>query len=99
MFTLTEICPQVNIPEAEYVRLLGYPKNRSLEDRARELADGAQKWFSENGRPWICARECSSLEQDEEKLRLGGTEISSRRLREIFSTAGAHSVVLLAASA
>jgi hypothetical protein len=99
MFTLTEIRPQVNIPEVEYLRLLGYPKNRSLEGRARELADGAQKWFSENGRPWICARECSSLERDGEKLRLDGTEISSRRLWEVFSTAGAHSVVLLAASA
>jgi hypothetical protein len=99
MFTLAEIRPPVNIPEAEYLRLLGYPKNRPLEGRARELADGAQKWFLENGRPWICARECSSLEWDEKKLQLGGMEISSRRLREVVSTAKAHSVVLLAASA
>ncbi len=99
MFTLTEIRPLVNIPEAEYLRLLGYPKNRPLEGRARELAEGAQKWFSENGRPWISARECSSLEWDGGKLRLGAKEISSRRLRETFSTAKAHSVVLLTVSA
>lgn len=99
MFTLTEIRPPVNIPDAEYVRLLGYPKNRSLEGRARELADGAEKWFAENGRPWILARECSALEWDGERLRLAGMEISSRRLREVFSTSRAHGVVLLAVSA
>ncbi|HTR43518.1 MAG TPA: hypothetical protein VMH87_18045 [Pseudomonadales bacterium] len=99
MFTLTEIRPQVEIPEAEYLRLLGYPKNRPLEGRARELADGAEKWFSKHGRPWICARECSSLERSAEKLKLCGKEISSRRLREVFSTADVHSVVLLAVSA
>ena len=99
MLTLTEIRPTVTIPDAEYVRLLGYPKGRSLEGRARELADEAQKWFTENGRPWIRAQECSSLKWEEEKLRLGGMEISSRRLREVFSTSKAHSVVLLAVSA
>jgi len=99
MFTLTEIRPQMNISDAEYLRLLGYPKDRPLEGRARELADGAQKWFAENGRPWFCARECSSLESDGKKLWLCGKEISSRSLLEVFSTASAHSVVLLAASA
>ena len=99
MFTLTEIRPPVIIPDAEYVRLLGYPKSRSLQGRARELADSAQKWFAENGRPWICAQECSSLEWEGGKLRLAGMEISSRRFREALSTSKAHSVVLLAVSA
>jgi hypothetical protein len=99
MFKLTEIRPSVDIPEAEYLRLLGYPKNRSLEGRAHELADEAQKWFAENGRSWICAQECSSLEWDGDKLRLAGMELSSRRLREVLSSARAHSVVLLAVSA
>ncbi|HXB58366.1 MAG TPA: hypothetical protein VNU95_02320 [Candidatus Acidoferrales bacterium] len=99
MFTLTEIRPPVTVPDAEYLRLLGYPKNRPLEGRARELADEAQKWFAENGRPWIRAQECSSLEWDGEKLRLAGMEISSRRFREALSTSKAHSVVLLTVSA
>ena len=99
MFTLTESSPAVSIPEAEYLRLLGYPKNRPLEGRARELADGAQKWFAENGRPWICARECGSLEWRGETLSLAGSEISSRRLRSVLSTGQAHSAVLLAVSA
>ncbi len=100
MFALTEIRPAVTVPEPEYQRLLGYPKNRPLEGRARELADMAQQWFSENGRPWIVAQEIGGLElADESRLRIGGTEFSSRRLREVFFAASAHSVVLVAVSA
>jgi hypothetical protein len=99
MFTLTEIRPSVTIPDVEYLRLLGYPKTRSLEGRARELADEAQKWFAENGRSWIRAQECSSLEWSGDKLCLGGMEISSRRLREVLSSSRAHSAVLVAVSA
>lgn len=100
MFELIETQPPVDVPDAEYQRLLGYPKNRPLADRARELADMAKQWFLENGKPWIVAREISGLElADENKLRIGETEFSSRRLREIFSEASAHSVVLLAVSA
>jgi hypothetical protein len=99
MFSLTETNPIVEVQEAEYHRLLGYPKDRALEDRARELADGAREWFSKNGRPWICAREISLVELDAGTTKIGGTIFSSRRLREIFSESQAHSVVLLAASA
>jgi hypothetical protein len=99
MFELIETNPPVSVPEAEYQRLLGYPKNRPLEGRARELADAAQQWFLENGRPWIYAREIGGLELSEHKIEIGGAEFSSRRLREIFSEASAHSVVLVAVSA
>ncbi len=99
MFTLTDTQPQVIVPEAEYQRLLGYPKHRPLEDRARELAEAAQKWFLENGRLWICARETPPPAVQEEDLRIGGTLFSSRRLREIFSESGARRAVLVAVSA
>lgn len=99
MFTLTEINPAVTVQEAEYQRLLGYPKHHSIEDRARELADGASEWFSKNGRPWICAKEITPVKVREQTTLIGGLEFSSRRLREIFSESKAHSAVLLAASA
>jgi hypothetical protein len=99
MFALTEIRPVVAVPEPEYQRLLGYPENRRLEGRARELADLAQKWFSENGHPWLVAREIDSVEIHDRSTRIGGTDFSSRRLRMIFSEAQAHSAVLVAASA
>jgi hypothetical protein len=99
MFALTETNPPLEIQEIEYQRLLGYPKNRPIEGRARELADGARKWFSKNGRPWICAREISTLEPHNGKVRIDGTEFSSARLREIVGEAQIHSAVLVAVSA
>jgi hypothetical protein len=99
MFSLTETNPQVEVQESEYQRLLGYPKNHALEGRARELADNAQLWFAKHGRPWIWAREVSSLELKNESTCIGGVEFSSRKLREILMEAGAHSALLVAVSA
>ena len=99
MFSLIETHPPVEIQEAEYQRLLGYPKSHSLEGRARELADEAAAWFAKNGRPWIIAREVASLELKHGNAGIGGTEFSSKKLREILSEANAHSVLLVAVSA
>ena len=74
MFSLIDTNPQVEIQETEYQRLLGYPKSYSLEGRSRELADEAQAWFSQNGRPWIWAREAASLELGSAKTRLGAVK-------------------------
>ena len=99
MFSLIETNPRVEVQEAEYQRLLGYPKNHSLEGRARELANDAQAWFAKNGRPWICAREISSLELKNGKASIGGVEFSSRKLRETLFEADAHSALLVAVTA
>jgi hypothetical protein len=99
MFALTDTNPQVEIQESEYQRLLGYPKNYSLEGRARELADAAHTWFSQNGRPWIYAREAATVDFPNEITRIAGTEFSSKKLREILLEADAHSALLVAVSA
>ncbi len=99
MFSLIDTKPRVEIQEAEYQRLLGYPKTHSLEGRARELADEAAAWFSQHGRPWICAREVASVDLENGIARIGGTEFSSKKLREILFEAGAHSALLVAVSA
>jgi hypothetical protein len=99
MFTLTETNPVVEVPDAEYQRLLGYPKHRPLEDRARELADGARDWFSKNGQPWVWAQEISSVELRDGKTQIDGTTFSSKKLHDIFREAQGHSAVLLAVSA
>src|SRR5436305_7044410 len=99
MYSLIDNNPSVEIQEAEYQRLLGYPKNYLLEGRARELAEQAEAWFSKNGRPWICARETASLELKNGGARIDGAEFSSKKLREILSDAEAHSALLVAVSA
>jgi hypothetical protein len=99
MFSLIDSNPHVEIQDAEYQRLLGYPKNYLLEGRARELADEAAAWFSKNGRPWICEREIAPVELGNGNARLGGVEFSSKKLREILFEADAHSALLVAVSA
>lgn len=99
MFSLIDTQPRVEIQEAEFQRLLGYPKSYLLEGRAKELADEAAVWFSRNGKPWICASQVSSVELHATKSRIDGTEFSSKKLREILLEAGAHSVLLVAVSA
>jgi len=99
MFSLIDTNPEVAIQESEYQRLLGYPKNYSLEGRARELVDEAAAWFSKNGRPWICAREVASVELRNGSVRLGGIEFSSKKLQEILLESNAHGALLVAVSA
>ena len=99
MFELIETKPDVNVQESEYTRLLGYPKQRMLEGRPRELADAARQWYAENGRPWFYARQLDTLELVNEKLRVGGTEFSSKQLHDQFAEAQSESAVLVVVSA
>jgi len=99
MLELLETQPPVDVQESEYQRLLGYPKKHEITGRARELADAARQLYSENGRPWFYARQVETLELAEGKLRVGGTELSSKRLHNLFVEARAESAVLVAVSA
>ncbi len=99
MFDPLVIRPDCNVPEAEYIRLLGYPPHRTLEDRARELADGARAWFAEHGRPWIYARQTEAVEINDTHFSINGTEFSSKLLCEQFATAHATQAVVVAVSA
>jgi hypothetical protein len=99
MLELFETNPPVNVQESEYKRLLGYPKNHALAGRPRELADWARQWYAENGRPWFYARQLDTLELVNEKLRVAGTEFSSKQLHNQFAEAQADSAVLVAVSA
>ncbi len=99
MLELFENQPPVDVPESEYQRLLGYPKKHEITGRARELADLARNWYSENGRPWFYARSVDAPELADGKLRVGGTEFCSKRLHNMFAEARAESAVLVAVSA
>ena len=99
MLELIETQPDVSVQEPEYQRLLGLPKNYSMQGRVRELADGARQWYAENGRPWFYARQINALELVNGKLRVGGTEFSSRRLHNQFAEGQAEGAVLVAVSA
>ena len=96
---LIDTHPATNVQEPEYARLLGYPSHHVLEGRARELADGCREWYTQNGRPWIYARQCDGLELAGERLSIEGAGFSSKHLHDQFAAAGAHTAMLAAVSA
>jgi hypothetical protein len=91
--------PNVSVQEAEFKRLLGYPRRHVLEGRALELAAGVRQWYAEHGRPWIYARQMDGLELANERLKIAGTEFSSKQLHDQFHATQAHSAMLVAVSA
>jgi hypothetical protein len=99
MIELIDTFPDINVQPAEYKRLLGYPRERVLEGRARELADWARAWYVKNGKPWVYAREAKSLEIVNGSIAIDDVAFSSTRLRTTLKQAEAHGVVLVAVSA
>jgi hypothetical protein len=92
------IQPEFAVQEAEYLRLLGYPRNHQPGDRVRELMGWAREWYSRHGRPWVYLRE-AALRNDGATLQLDQVEFSSLRLQEHFRRHDVHGAVLVAASA
>jgi len=99
MIALEDVRPVVQVDPAEYARLLGYPRGHRLDGRAAALAAEAEAWYAEHGRPWIFAREASTLALDADGVRLDGRRFASARLRASLIDAGAHRAVLVAVGA
>jgi hypothetical protein len=99
MFELLDTQPDVQVREAEYKRLLGFPERHPLEGRALELAQWARDWYSRHGRPWLYARETGRLELGNGALQIHGREFASKRLHEQLAQAEAAGGVLAVVSA
>jgi hypothetical protein len=93
-----EFSPAFEVQDAEYLRLLGYPRGHEPGDRVRELMAWARHWYAAHGRPWIYQREVT-LALGAEAVRLDGRELGAARLREHLQQHGATGAALLAASA
>jgi hypothetical protein len=93
-----EFPADVIVAEAEYHRLLGWPRDHLPGERAGELAAWARRWYEEHGRPWVYWREAAVAVTDN-GLRLDGTDFDSEKLRTHLRTAGAARAMLLVASA
>ncbi len=99
MLELLETRPDLEVPEAEFRRLLGYPDGHPLEGRALELAKWARGWYCQHGRPWFYAREAGPIELGTGAVRVQGCEFASKRLQEQLAQAEAVSSVLVVVSA
>lgn len=95
---LLDLRPSVEVQQAEYWRLLGYPRDHQPGERALELAAWARRWYAENGRPWVYLRE-AELRLDDETLRFDGVDFQSKILREHLRSTGAQRAMLVAVSA
>ncbi len=96
---LSSTLSSLDVLEEEYVRLLGFPRGWVLEGRSRELADWAESWYAEHGRPWMYARQAEEVEIAGDWIGMDGVQFSSRRLRSTLENAQAHSVILVAVGA
>src|ERR1043166_3435109 len=99
MLEFTDTHPDCNVQEAEYKRLLGFPRHYVLEGRVRELADWAREWFAAHGKPWNCARQTDAVHVADERLSINGTGFVSKQLHDQFAIAEAGRAVLVAVSA
>jgi len=90
--------PMHDVREAEYLRLLGYPREHSPGERVVELVAWARDWYARHGRPWVYLRE-ATLENSDAGLRLDGVGFNSRRLQEHFVRHDVRSAMLVAVSA
>jgi hypothetical protein len=90
--------PNYAVQEAEYLRLLGYPRDHQPGDRVCELMGWAQDWYSRHGRPWVYLRE-AALRNNGAALQLDQVEFASLRLQEHFGRHDVSGAMLVAVSA
>src|SRR6478736_1847665 len=90
--------PEFRVQDAEYLRLLGYPRDHEPGERVRELMAWAREWYAQHGRPWAYHRRVE-LQAGGGALRLDGVEFASPRLQEHFQHHGTTGAVLVAVSA
>src|SRR5437764_2725206 len=99
MIELVDTIPDTNVQPAEYKRLLGYPRDRVLDGRQRDLADASRAWYAQHGRPWVYAREAEKLEIVNGSVVIDGVPFVSRRLQQTLVGAQADGVVLVVVTA
>lgn len=99
MIEITDAAPDVHVQPEEYIRLLGYPPGSTLSDRSRELADWARDWYARHGHPWVYACQADVLSIGDDGIVIDGVTFSSVQLRNTLHAAGAHTAILVAASA
>jgi hypothetical protein len=99
MIELVDTLPDINVQPAEYKRLLGFPRDYVLSGRPRELADWARDWYTKHGKPWVYARETTSLAMNNGSVVLDGVSFTSPRLQKTLQQPQAHGAILVAVSA
>ena len=98
MFELIDRQPEVIVPESDYIRLLGFPADYTLEGRARDLADWA-RGVVRVARPPLDLRRGPRIDAANDTLRIGDSTMASPQLHDQVIAAQADEAVLAALSA
>src|SRR5262245_40413366 len=98
MFELIDTKPDTNVQEAEYKRLLGLPQDYVMEGRVCELANWARRWYAENGKPWVYARQ-TPIQLENGGLQVHGNQFAASRVHDQLIHAEAEAAFLVAVSA
>ncbi|HEX3744400.1 MAG TPA: hypothetical protein VHW09_10735 [Bryobacteraceae bacterium] len=96
---LLDAAPEIRVDPAEYRRLLGYPRDYEVSERAQELAAATEAWYREHGRPWLYVRAVDRIDVAGSRICLDGAPFTSQRLAAILRDAEAHGAFLAAVSA
>lgn len=101
LLELADPAPAVAVQEAEYRRLLGYPRDHEVAGRAAELMAWARRWYAERGRPWWYARQAERLTVAAAggRVEIEGAAFVAPRLSDQLAEAGATSALLVAVGA
>lgn len=88
----------VDVPRAEYHRLLGYPPGHAPDERVDRLIVVTESWYAAHGKPWIYLRE-ATLDLRADRLVIDDVEFNSPQLHRHLRQAGARRVMLAAVGA
>ena len=83
MIEIVDTSPDIHVDPAEYRRLLGYPRDHEISERAQELAESAREWYAQHGRPWLYARQVNRIDVDADRICIDGAGFTSQRLAAI----------------
>lgn len=88
------------VPEREYLRLLGLPRDRALEGELLDRASRARSWYAGHGRPFVATRRAEVAALGPASVVLDtGDQFESAALADRLRAGDAHAVLALAASA
>jgi hypothetical protein len=99
MTEIVDALPDVQVEPDEYRRLLGYPRDHALSERAQELAGAAREWYGRHGRPWLYIRQAERLDVAGAEVSIEGVPLGGYRMAVTLRQAEAESACLVAVSA
>lgn len=99
MLEWIETSPKIEVRDEEYRRLLGFPAEHELTDRAIDLMHRARSWYVQNGAAWIHIVGASVAVRGKDQVLLADTVFHNARLATRLIDNDAKTAAIVAVSA